>query len=102
MSSIQIPDNDTSIVSLSRRVTTSLTDLAEKVNAHLDEHDTDSTRFTLEDEIERFKIWKAEHAVDHGKLDHRLREASVLRVRVLELLKQLCGRYPLPLCECSA
>lgn len=43
------------------------------------------------DEIERLEIWAHEHDVKSGGLDHRLRDASVLRNRVLSLLAQLSG-----------
>lgn len=46
--------------------------------------------FTIDGEIERYDIWRAQHDVDDGKLD-RLKETSVLRARVISLLDDLCG-----------
>lgn len=43
------------------------------------------------DEVERLEIWISEHQVRSGKLDHKLREASHLRNRVLSLLAALSG-----------
>ena len=42
-------------------------------------------------EIERLSIWFDEHGIRAGKLDHKLREASQLRDRVLSLLAELSG-----------
>lgn len=43
------------------------------------------------DEKERLEIWAYEHDVKSGNLDHKLRDASILRKRVLSLLAQLSG-----------
>lgn len=97
MSSIQVPDNNIAIATLSRKVTAALSALSNKVTEHSNEHSKTEPHFTVEDEIERFEIWRVEQGVDHGKLDHRLREAVSLRERVIKLLEALCGRSSLSL-----
>lgn len=46
-------------------------------------------QYRYADELRRLEIWNGEHNVDEGKLDHKLREASLFRDRILELLSSL-------------
>lgn len=99
MSRIQAPREDKSIANLSRKAIATLSALSAEQNTYVDREITEASPFTFENEIERFEIWIAEHGVDLGKLDHGLRETSLLRRRVLELLEELCGEnYNIDLC----
>jgi hypothetical protein len=64
--------------------------LFDEAKSHLEgEVPSAATRYS--NEIERLRIWALEQDVQLGGLDHRLRDASGLRNRVLSLLGQLCG-----------
>lgn len=54
------------------------------------------TVYKHSDELERLEIWAGEHEVRTGRLDHKLREASHLRGRVMSLLTELTSMHPEP------
>ena len=91
MSSIQAPGGERSIAVLSRKVVTILSALSDKLDCE-NERPAPAETPTLKKETERFKIWLDEQDVYRGTLDHRLRESSVLRERVITLLEKLCGK----------
>ena len=93
MPSIQAPIGDKSIANLSRKVIATLSALSKKINDFQDNETGYGDDFTLESEIDRFRLWVQEQGADHGQLDHRLRESSMLRLRVLASLEKLSSKH---------
>lgn len=91
MSRIETLENQ-SIATLSRKAIASLSALPTQQSTNVNKRSIHGFPFTVDNELERFDIWRAEHGVEHGKLDHTLRETSLLRMRVVSLLEEICGK----------
>jgi hypothetical protein len=65
--------------------------LLDEVKSHTEGEVLSAATRRYSDEAERLRIWALEQDVESGGLDHRLRDSSVLRNRVLSLLGQLSG-----------
>jgi hypothetical protein len=65
--------------------------LSDEAKSHTEGEEASATARRYSDENERLEIWALEHDVESGSLDEKLRDAPVLRKRVLSLLRQLSG-----------
>lgn len=86
-----IPLQTHSIAQATEDALAKLSALSEDTQAHAGGEKPEITTRKYSDEIERLEIWAHEQHAKSGDLDHRLRDASVLRNRVLSLLAQLSG-----------
>lgn len=86
-----IPPQPDSIAHASQEAIRTLTALSEAVQSPSGGEEVGTSAQKHSDEIERLEIWIREHDIHSGKLDHKLREASHLRDRVLSLLAKLSG-----------
>jgi hypothetical protein len=85
------PPDGKSILHASQKAHDNLSALSKACEAPGETQDRTATARKQHDELERLDIWITEHDVSSGELDHRLREASHLRDRVLSLLEELSG-----------
>jgi hypothetical protein len=65
--------------------------LSDEAKSHTEGEESSAVARRFSDENERLEIWALEHDVELGSLDYKLRDAPVLRKRVLSLLRQLSG-----------
>lgn len=86
-----VPLQSHSIARATKDVLLKLSTLTEEAQSHTEGDALNNAARRYTDEIERLQIWAYEHDVESGTLDHRLRDASALRKRVLSLLAQLSG-----------
>ena len=89
MARIQSLDENISL--LLRKAVATISALSEAEHQKPEGLNSKATTYTYDDEIQRLEIWTSEHGVHHGRLDYKLREASLLRDRVLSLLTELSG-----------
>lgn len=87
------PSGGKSISQASQKAHDSLAELSKGYEATEEPQDRAATARKHNDELERLDIWIAEHEVSKGELDHKLREASHLRGRVISLLQELYGTH---------
>lgn len=79
------------IALLAFKAEANLSALSQESHRDVERQSQQTPRYTYTNEIQRFQIWASEHGVLHGRLDHKLGEASRLRNRILTLLTELCG-----------
>jgi len=84
------PETD-SIADASQAAVDALTALSKSAQNSLKGDDDAGPRLGYCEEIERLSLWIDDHGIRSGTLDHKLREASHLRNRVLSLLAELSG-----------
>ena len=92
-----ISPEESSILRASQRAIEALSDLLDIDASPLEDDEHQTAIYKLNNEKERLEIWIGEHGVLEGRLDHKLREASPLRDRVLSLLKELSCKHWSPL-----
>jgi hypothetical protein len=89
---IVVPPQPHSIAQATADALSRLSTLSEDAQRYAgSEHINSAAAGRYSDENERLKIWAYEHDVESGGLEHKLRDNSVLRKRVLSLLEQLSG-----------
>jgi len=89
---IVVPPQPHSIAQATADALSKLSTLSEDAQRYAgSEHTNSAAAGRYIDENERLKIWAYEHDVESGGLEHKLRDNSVLRKRVLSLLEQLSG-----------
>jgi hypothetical protein len=86
-----IPPQPHSIVQATADALSKLSTLSKEAQSHAESEDLKIVTTRYSDEIDRLEIWASEHDVRSGSLDYKLRDASILRKRVLSLLAQLSG-----------
>jgi hypothetical protein len=86
-----VPLQQQSIAHASKDAQQRLLTLSDGAKSHTEGEESSGVARRYSDEKERLEIWAREHDVESGRLDYKLRDASVLRKRVLSLLGQLCG-----------
>ena len=88
---IVVPPQPHSIAQVTTNALSRLSALSEDTQSHTENEQVEATARRYSDELDRLKIWAYEHDVDSGGLDHKLRDNTILRKRVLSLLAQLSG-----------
>jgi hypothetical protein len=86
-----VPLQQHSIAHATKDVRQRLLALSDEAKSHTEGEESSAIARRFTDEKERLEIWALEHDVELGSLDYKLRDASVLRERVLSLLGQLSG-----------
>jgi hypothetical protein len=86
-----VPLQQRSIAHATKDARQRLLTLSDEAKSHTEGEESSTTARRFSDEKERLEIWALEHDVESGSLDYKLRDASVLRKRVLSLLGQLSG-----------
>ena len=87
------PTQGSSISQVSQKAVEALSALSDREYGGPSDEHRRGTIIKNRDEVERLGIWISEHDVSTGRLDHKLREASNLRVRVLSLLGELSSMH---------
>ena len=80
---------DGSIANLCRDAFKSLQNIRDSLTARSIYDPTSSESQRCSDEVGRLEIWDIEIGARKGQLDHALRKSSMLRDRILELLRDL-------------
>lgn len=92
-----VPPQEQSIATAFRQAVADLLALRDEDDDALEAEDPWTSTYKLSDEIARLRIWAREHEAESGRLDYKLREASPLRDRVLNLLGNVSGK----MCTCQ-
>jgi hypothetical protein len=87
------PTQGSSISQASQKALAALSALSDKEHGKPPDEQQGAILLQNNEEIERLGIWISEHDVSTGRLDHKLREASHLRGRVLSLLTELSSTH---------
>lgn len=86
--------SENSIAALARRVSARLSALSSASFQRSASNSDQGSELSYENEIARFDLWKFEQKVDHGGLDHELRETAEYREVVSALLNEIIELPP--------